>query len=524
MPPVQMTNEEVIAVLKERALRDGDAFRIKIFRKAAPTGIPEAVATLDQATVLMLAMPETWLPALCGGGPHYKLDLYHQSDLTTQACSPLNYQVQGAAKPIDPAVIRAADWQGPKVIVWANVGESKPQASYSIPPAPGNPVSPAPQTPVPPGTSVAGGVDLLAAERASLAARERELVEWRHKVEMERIKADNDAKLERLEAKITAMHQAKPAESPFAAIAAMLAPLVPLAQAIIQSGAETRRMVMDQQQKQVAETNRLITTMLEKKADDSPQMKLFSQMAEAMGTVNKMQTDAMSAFRESVLGPQEPAGLLAVKEIIKGVQAVGVGMAAKEKLNAKAAQAQHRPGPTQQRQLRAAPPPGHGPAPTTASPPASVVAAPAPAQQPVQNGAAHTIPPAGAVVASIPLQQPVAFHGPPSVAPVEADEQYEDEGDDADDLADEVESTIGGIEQLIKGRSTYPVVTAALNELLSDPEAVQYVQETYESPVGLFQAKLGEWASEPTNAAYMQGLMEHLNAPEMDGEEGEEAV
>ena len=113
-----LTPEETISILRERAAKDGDSFRLRIHRISGPAKTPEAVATLDEAEVLHVSSPETWLPRLCGGGPVFLLTVYHTSDPTLPIGQPIRVACQGVPREVDLSAPNKPGWSGPKVIYW----------------------------------------------------------------------------------------------------------------------------------------------------------------------------------------------------------------------------------------------------------------------------------------------------------------------------------------------------------------------------------------------------------------------
>lgn len=486
----QLSMDEALGVLSARAKSEGDSFRFRIFRKRSQASVPESICTLDGAELGHIAAPETWLPKLAGGGPIFTISVYHANDTVTALVQHIPFQIPGEALPeINFAALTSPGWVGPKKLVWPDPRDAKQQPqfpSYSIP----NPQpsvasysgATAPQTSVPAGSgpsTVFPSMEWtrLEAERNQLAALRMQLEEQRHKMELEGLRREQEAKLAAFEAKFLLAQQPTQKAS---GLADILAPLVPIAQAIIQSNNDMRVQMFNAQQESEKQRNQLMITLLEKKADDSPSTKILSTVADSMGVVMKMATDNMKTLQEAMNGPEEPTAMKVVREVVKGVNQIASGLGQQQKIKL---------------------------------PPKPAAPQLAPQLAGITNG--HAGPkPAGATATQ--FQQSV--HTPAAV-PAQAP----------------LASSVDILEAYIRRRAPVDEVVQFFITSFSDPAMVQALQGVDLNPINLFQQRLGDgWINEhPENGPYVAALahllQERLSAagmlteePASRGEDGEE--
>src|SRR5215210_5703617 len=113
MPDIANPNDAILQSINDKAKNSGDNFRVRVMRKSTPGLMPDGICTLDGASVVHLAMPETWLPRLCGGGPIYQFQVFHAEDTTRAIPGYLMYQIPGEPKAVDYDALRSPAWQGP---------------------------------------------------------------------------------------------------------------------------------------------------------------------------------------------------------------------------------------------------------------------------------------------------------------------------------------------------------------------------------------------------------------------------
>ena len=369
-----LTNEDTLAMLRKRAIeKNSDAFRIKVYRKKTRDALPESAAIFNDTTVLALANPEQWMPDLFGGGPHFKIDIY-DNESTSEMIGTLAYTVHGEPKAFDPKVLQSKDWKGPLTCEW---DVEKPQrekadkasiGSYQVPAMSVAPGGIAPPNIVPTGghqqPSQAIYPEYLAAQRA-LEYEKSELQDAKRRLEMETMRIQNEARMRDMElqlkhAQSNASQSSGPKQSAAAEIAAVIASLSPLVTQIVSSQNDMRMELLRQQVASQSEQSKLLHTVLERRTEDGPGLKMMNQVTEMMSGVVKFQGEMMQQMRDQVLGPEESPMLKVVKEVSKGFAALASGPPAgvprlpqPQGMAGLPAQAQARPAAKKPRQITA---------------------------------------------------------------------------------------------------------------------------------------------------------------------------
>lgn len=400
-----LSNDETIAKLNEVAKSDkGDAFKVKVYRLRNSAEMPSLVLGLNNVPVSYIANPEQWLAKLVGGGPVFQMYVYHMSDATLPVAgtSRLIFNIGGPPKDCDHGQALDPRYDGPREIYFPEAQKAV-GGSFNIP-APAGSLSSVPQSQVPGGNSpglvsqVGGAIagdpfardrDQLAQERAALAVREREVTQRLHVMEMEAIRRENDAKIAALEMKFAS----RPVEHKTdlsGIVTALSSAMTPIITAILSGQQQTRIEMLKIQQEQAAQHQQLLSKLLDRSAVDpqvkeaqdrlfsvlekqmtteGPNVKMLTAVSEAMGSVMGLYGDAIKQLTDLQGGEKEPVGMLVVKELVKGINAVAGGVAASAKGKAL-------PAP------RALPPPPPAPRP--------VAVQPAPAPQPAGFAGAPT--------------------------------------------------------------------------------------------------------------------------------------
>ncbi len=501
----EKSKEEIIALLSEKAAKDGDNFRVKIFRQSTVGGGMETVATLSNATLRHFDSPEEWVPYLVGGGPIFLLNAYHFSDQTRllgiiRLFVPVDNMPPKNSGQIDPSVLTREDWMGPRKLEYPKLAPRAENGAYTaLPPAP-------PTGAVPPHASGGGfqpgagfspsqGSDAMHVvkqaqieqERAALNRQREELLQTQHKMELDMLRREAEARMAALEAKLTAsvrVEQPKGLD-----MVGLIGAMAPILAPILQSSNEARAQMAKMQQESAAQIQSLMLAMMNKPAvdpmteklmdkmqsmmdsakKDTPQFDAVKQMMEAMGSMSTQYMEIVQAAAEMAMGgqkPEEPPILRAVRE---GVKALGGVMAAGAQR-----QQQQQPMPMQMPQIpnpAAFPMPG---APQLA--PQAADAPRAPAQVVPFNSKPITVQPAMAnplpVSSSIPL--------------------------------------IDKIEQQIRNKADAASIVRIFLENLNEPSIHAAIVSANESVEELFLGRLGAWAADPDNADYVGELMREV--------------
>lgn len=337
MPP--NNNEMMLHKLREKITETNDnTFRIQVSRKRAQAYIGENIATLDDASVEMLAAPETWLPKLFGGGT-YIIHAMHVSELSKKIGDGITLNVEGDSRGMSPVwldLIRSADWLGPKHFVWPSekdleeMRQAHLKTVVSPPGSKGEGYVPRSNGPALETAQVASMVDprwasaaqSLEDEKRAWEQKRRELEDSQRKLELENAKREADMRSSKLEAKLEALATREPVKSG-PGIMEIVTAITPVVIKLVEGQNEIRKEMLVRDEKAREENNKIFMLMLEKKNDDSPNLKIMSSFAEAFSGLNGMAFEMMHRMREEVFGPPENTAVLAFKEIGKALMAMG---------------------------------------------------------------------------------------------------------------------------------------------------------------------------------------------------------
>lgn len=389
MPPLISPIEETLAKIKSASIESGDSFRVKIYRKRTMTNLPDNIATLDGATLAHIASPEVWMGRLAGGGT-YQISVYRPEDPSLPIGGPIVFSINSPAEPkdVDPAVLRQPGWQGPPICVFPEASDRGPQPAYSVGSPAGIPNVQTPQTNVPGGNlpgnqfhqAPAGTSANEAYLRAQLddmsrrfAEAERRSDEQRRQVELDRIRADSDAKLReiqlqneaairRLEAQAAAATAAASAPKNGSNLAEILAAVAPLVTQVMQQSAEDRKMqttILTSLLSKPAIDPALQAILLERNNSKSESVEMLNAMPAMMTSMSKMAMTVADAVSE-LSGPPEPKeapGVAIAREISKAVQTIGMGLSAQARAKQAPSQPALPPGSYEARATQPPPPP-----------------------------------------------------------------------------------------------------------------------------------------------------------------------
>lgn len=471
-----LSTEEALALLSEKAKSAGDFWRVKVYRRRGPGHPQESVATFDDARVEHFANPEMWLPKVVGGagerGASFVLAAYHMTDTVNALVQGIHYPILGAPKvdrdnkpTYDFEAMKSPLWNGPTKLVWPEPADMKMETTITIPfqsPLPGvnAPMAPVPQNTVPGGaTNPGNGLNLdalrtqLEFERSQLFEKSRALEESRHKMEMEQIKRENDARFREMEARL-----AQPAVKQ-AGLVELLPAVLPMVQAIISSNNEMRKVMFEAQQDSAKQTTQLLVQLMEKKTEETPGVKMLSQVTEAMGSMSKMMIDSMKAQMDALNGPEEPNNLKIVREVVKGISTVASGISRPKLVPVL---------------------PGQNPQ--------------APRPQPQMNGAPAQRPPV-----QRPVPQPQQVTQPKQQVPQAAETQPQ-------------MTIVDQIDHMIRQQMDVGLVATQFIKAIDDPAMNDALRKVGGDPVELFRIRLGDWVDEDqeNRGGYVLGLSQEL--------------
>jgi hypothetical protein len=198
------TYQEVLDGLSRVAEANGDCFRLKVVRRpSAASSLTQHVATFCDATWSMIANAESWLAPFCGGGL-YVIQIFDGKDGRKQYGSIVPSEIPGQPRPPDPRVTKASGWIGPTLIeaVTNNGAGAVAYGMQHIDPSQVGAPGPYNSTPAPRTLDEAGLRSLFSSQTEDLRRREREVEEKAHKAELEGVRRAADEQAKRLEAQL----------------------------------------------------------------------------------------------------------------------------------------------------------------------------------------------------------------------------------------------------------------------------------------------------------------------------------
>jgi hypothetical protein len=198
------TYQEVLDGLSRVAEANGDCFRLKVVRRpSAASSLTQHVATFCDATWSMIANAESWLAPFCGGGL-YVLQIFDGKDGRKQYGSIVPSEIPGQPRPPDARVTKASGWIGPSLIeaVTSNGAGATAYGMQHMDPSQVGTPGPYNSTPAPRTLDEAGLRSLFSSQTEDLRRREREIEEKAHKVELEGVRRAADEQAKRLEAQL----------------------------------------------------------------------------------------------------------------------------------------------------------------------------------------------------------------------------------------------------------------------------------------------------------------------------------
>lgn len=352
--------DETIGLLKARSEATGaDNFTIKIFRKRQLGDRPDCIAVVNEAQIVHVANPEQWISRLCGGGT-FQLSIYHRSDPTLPIGGMINFTLDGQPRFPDHNALRAADWAGPRELSFPPPGTTPQQVtSYTSLPQGGFPAgmqSTAPPNTVPgtpqlgsPHTFVDPRVDQLAqqltlanerlaAQAATYAAekladRERQ-AEERRQNDLKAFRVEADAKHAAI---LAEMRVAQSTQKPAAGMTEIIAALSPIVAQVLAGQAKAAEQHAALAAASTAKTDALLASLISRPAIDPALLTIIaaksdnsdvSHYVDAMSGMAKMSTDLIRTAADINMGqnPPEHPGMMAIREVSKGLALIGAGM------------------------------------------------------------------------------------------------------------------------------------------------------------------------------------------------------
>ena len=563
------TAEVVMQKLIALATEKGDgAFTIRIIARRGSSVVPTALVMFHQGTIAQLANIESWLARIVGGG-EYTVAVNHASDLGKRH----TFSMSLAGQPFPQVMlsaVQAPDWSGPTDV--ANAAPAQPE-SMPTTPSPFNPTFAQPgypalrpqpmQQPQPFAQQVmpAGaqafqampadaGAQLLTVQREAALAKgeldrrqaemdKREIEDRMRREAHDRetkLRSEMAAQMESVKALFTS--QQKPVEAktdPLAAIAALAAAFAPIANAMIVSSNDMKRLQIEMGQKQAelaastardiaaaqakaAESNTAMMLKLMEKPGQSPELMMMldlqkshaegnsammGQIVNAMGTVSKMSIGMIETIADLTAPPEGSPVADAIKDTVKALGTLmnGADKGARAAVNQ---QTPAKPGVPAKPALPPGAPAQQGP--TQEQIAAAQQRAAIVNQQAQQQQEAHAAAIAQQAQVPTPPANVVQFPQPVPAAPAPAPVPEIEMPDGFAGI--ETKSTVDELENLIRTHHE-PVEAVAqyLLDNLKDPAMRGALAKHQGDPNSLLAEKFGLiWLSDTNNQAYVERL------------------
>ncbi len=332
-PARPLTPEDTLAIISDKAREKGDSFTVRVQRRVSSSPTPQTVALLNGATAEQLAQPETWLTRLAGGG-NYLLTIYHSDDRLRMLGGVLLVTVKGDGVEVDPTVVDTPDWVGPKVMLFPSLLPKPKEIQFlNVSGMPsGGTVGSAPRTDSDHGGPAAGRFheQQLAAAQAQLTQARMELERERHKADLDLLKRAQDLEIAKLRTELTGS-MARPQQTN--ATMELVQAFSPMLTKLIEVMGDSRKdkasasedrllALMTQMANKPAISPEVLALIAQRQDNSEATGKVFSQMAEATGSVVSMAMSAVQAMTEAQQGPEESTTLKVIREVVKGVAAV----------------------------------------------------------------------------------------------------------------------------------------------------------------------------------------------------------
>ncbi len=475
--PIPNSYQEILEYLARKAEEPehGDCFKLKVLRRPnASSQITQYVASFTDASFSMVTNAESWLAPFAGGGL-YVLHVFdgkgrRQHAVLTPA------EIIGAPRPPDPRITKSSTWLGPTLI-------DAPVATTgvgAIATSPFHTLAGESSNGVPPRSVAEGGLSgLFDASRRmddEYRRREVELAERERRMEAERAKADLDAlrraneearrageeRIRALEARLERAAEVKPAGPGIAEVLpAILGGLAPLFAAWFSASGEDRKRQIEMERARLdADLRRAeeaakpkplvdpqIMEMLGRQAQRAEESaKQFGELMRAQAESSRLNLESQGVAQRSML--QTIAQVMEIQAKVGDTKAPGVdwGKVIPGALQGLAAMARAQGAPGQ------------------------------PQGQPGQP--------------MVPNQQ-IAAPPPANVVPIIP------------------APSINAVETLVKAKAPPSEVMEKLKIALEDPEGKKEI-EARGGLMGVFDARLGEWAQAEANGAYAEALVKEL--------------
>jgi hypothetical protein len=522
------TQEKAVETLSASIGKYGDSqLSIKITARRPGSIVPASIAQFKDARLEHLNNIEAWSNKLLGGGEYGIVAWHNHPEVNMRRVTfPINMPGPAYASP-NYAAISQSDWIGP-----AELLNAVPEAQVIPTPTQQQARPVVISTPMNGVVSPTGAVAQAAMQmpvdasqqllrvhaeeqraNAMISQREAELRQKETEARMRTELLEREAKLKSdFEQKMMQVTQSqKPQTSPIEMFAALATALAPMANALIASNHEFKKMQMEQQrqlaeiqQKSTEAHNQLLMKMLEKPSGPSPEVEMMMQMTkvntEVQGTMMTRMVDAMSTVSKTSIAmietvaelnaPPEGSPILdAVKEGVKalGSLAGGVDKGARTQIQAQQQLPARAQAVQQQQQQRPRP---EGVPQQTQQVQQQVQRQPQPQRQPEPKQADI-------------VQFPSPAKPPPAQEVVEIQQQFGDMPDGFDSI--KTAGLLDELERLIRVQHPAGAVAKFILDNLRHPEMVDALRAADGDPAVVIMSRLGM-----VDALTMQEYLEEL--------------
>jgi plasmid stabilization system protein ParE len=471
--PIPNSYQEILEYLARKAEEPehGDCFKLKVLRRPnASSQVTQYVASFTDASFSMVTNAESWLAPFAGGGL-YVLHVFdgkgrRQHAVLTPA------EIIGAPRPPDPRVTKSSTWLGPTLIdaPVANTGNG------AIATSPFHTLAGEPSNGVPPRSVAEAGLSGLFDTSRRMddeyRRREVELAERERRMELDALRRANEEarraseeRIRALEAKIERAAEAPKQTSPGVAevLPAILTGIAPIVAAWFSASAEDRKRQLELERARLdAELRRAEEAAKPKPLVDPQIMEMLGRQAQRAEESAKQFGELMRAQAESSRLNLESQGV-AQRSMLQTIAQV-------MEIQAKVGEPAKSPGIDWGKVIP-------GALQGLAAMARAQGAQGAPGQPPGQPGAPMVVNP--------------QLAAPPAAVPIIP------------------AASLNAVEDLVKQKAPPSDVMAKLKIALEDEEGKKEI-EARGGLMGVFDARLGEWAQVEANGPYAEALVKEL--------------
>jgi hypothetical protein len=247
---VPASYQEALEALSRVADGNGNTFKLKLVRRPnAASTVTQHIATFGDASWQHIADAESWIAPFSGGGL-YVLQVLDGKDQKKHYGQITPSEITGPPRPPNPAVTKSAAWLGPVLLSSAadspNGAGATALSSFTLAGEPWGATGPRIQG------DATGLSSLFQSERAELGRKEHDLADRERRLEMDRLRAESEARSKVLEQRLADLValSAKPVPVPAGLdlpglVTGLLGAAAPIISAMLSNSAEARKTQME---------------------------------------------------------------------------------------------------------------------------------------------------------------------------------------------------------------------------------------------------------------------------------------